>query len=257
MTGPAYDTAIRGGLPAQCAEVRLDRAVPPTHRSNVMIRTTPRFVPALLLAATVALAPGVLRAQASPPAAADDDHKAHHPADAAAAATPAAPAPGMGMGMMGGDMGPMMQQMMPMMRAMMARHGAARMEGPMAMMAPHRVEGRIAFLRTELAITDAQLPAWNSFADALRAQARSMAETRNRMPRGGPGTPMAPMGSGPMGMAAAHPFPDEADRIVQGLSARLEAARGIATAGRALYGALSDEQKKTADELLAMPMHGM
>lgn len=31
-----------------------------------------------------------------------------------------------------------------------------------------RLEGRIAFLRTELRITDAQAPAWESFATALR-----------------------------------------------------------------------------------------
>lgn len=46
----------------------------------------------------------------------------------------------------------------------------------MAMMAGH-VEGRFAFLKTELKITDAQLPLWNAVADAMRANAKSMSET--------------------------------------------------------------------------------
>ena len=185
----------------------------------------------------------------------------------------------MSQGMMGPEMGRMMQRMMPMMRAMMAREGMNLMDGPMGMMAPRRVEGRIAFLRTELAITEAQLPAWNGFADALRAQARSMEASRPPMP--GPGAPPAPgqmpgrppggmggpmpqgmppgMMQGMMTMAAPAdtPFPDQADQLVQTLATRLEAARTIATAGRALYAVLDAVQRKTADELLAMPMRGM
>ena len=43
------------------------------------------------------------------------------------------------------------------------------------------VEGRIAFLRAELKITDAQATAWNAFADALRANAKSLGEVRASM----------------------------------------------------------------------------
>ena len=42
-------------------------------------------------------------------------------------------------------------------------------------MADH-IEGRIAFLREELKITEAQMPQWNTFAEALRANARQMKE---------------------------------------------------------------------------------
>jgi LTXXQ motif family protein len=52
--------------------------------------------------------------------------------------------------------------------------------GMMGMMGEH-VEGRIAFLRAELKITDAQVPQWNTFADALRANAKRMGEMRNTM----------------------------------------------------------------------------
>ena len=197
----------------------------------------------------------------------------------------------MGMGMMGGGMGPMMQQMMPMMRGMMAQR-MDRMDGPMGMMSPRRVEGRIAFLRTELKITEAQQPAWNAFADALRAEARSTEGLRQlMMGQGmmgqGMGMPMAamPQGAGPQGQppgpgamrggmapggtggqmpgAAARPataensFPEQADRLVQELTARLEAARTIVSAGRGLYAVLTEEQRKIADELLAMSMRGM
>ena len=222
-----------------------------------------------------------------------EDHKAHHPSGAVTVqaapgtTTPAPSAPGQGgagqgggvqapaMGMMGGDMGAMMQRMMPMMRGMMAQRGMERMDGPMGMMAPRRVEGRIAFLRTELQITEAQTPAWNAFADVLRAQARGMEAMRSRM-MGGGAMPAGQMPAGPMagaqapgrpvpgaGMAmvpsqsATVSFPDHADHDVHILTASLETARAIATAGRALYAVLTDTQKKTADELLAVPMRGM
>lgn len=261
-----------------------------------MTRTN-QILPAALLAAAIAVAPPTGHAQGlaqpapqvSPKS--DDDHSAHHPTDTTAApatpapGTPAAGAqsqpPGMGMGMMspsgaggmmGGDMGAMMQHMMPMMRAMMDQRMDL-MDGPMGMMSPRRVEGRIAFLRTELKITDAQQPAWNAFADALRAEARSMQDIRQRMTGQGRGMPMAAMPpaaghaaggmGGPMagGMARFDgsdvPFPEQADRLVQSLTARLEAARAISSTGRALYAVLTDDQKKIADELLAMSMRGM
>ena len=48
-------------------------------------------------------------------------------------------------------------------------------DGGMGMMAG-RVEGRLAFLNTELKISDAQLPLWNAVADAIRANAKNMSE---------------------------------------------------------------------------------
>jgi hypothetical protein len=84
----------------------------------------------------------------------------HHPGGA----PPSAAMPG---GPMGGA-GEM--PMMGMMRMMMGQDGM----GGMSMMAGH-VEGRLAFLKTELKITDAQLPLWNAVADAIRADAKTMA----------------------------------------------------------------------------------
>src|SRR6516162_11261321 len=103
------------------------------------------------------------------PAFAQQEHEQHHPGE-----TP--PAAGMqGPGMQGGAMsGAGGMPMMGMMRMMMGQDGMSGMP-MMAAMAGH-VEGRLAFLKTELKITDAQLPLWNAVADAIRTNAKSMSE---------------------------------------------------------------------------------
>jgi LTXXQ motif family protein len=170
-----------------------------------------------------ALTSALAGAQAQP--AQDQQHTAHHPGEAAPAKQPAMGQPGRH---------PMMQ----MMRAMMADHGA---EGQAAMMQPRHIEGRIAFLKTELKITDAQSQQWTAFAAALRESAKAMLRTRDQMMDG----------------AASGTAPDLVQREVKFLSARLESAKMIAATETALYSALSDEQKKTADELLSTPMGRM
>jgi hypothetical protein len=60
----------------------------------------------------------------------------------------------------------MMSMMMPMMMGRMMEGGAM----PTMGMAEH-VEGRLAFIKAELKITDAQQPQWNAFADAVRERA--------------------------------------------------------------------------------------
>lgn len=150
---------------------------------------------------------------------------------------------GMGGGMMGGMMGGGMMKMgdkMPM--GMMQSMGMMRERGAMSGMETiDRVEGRIAFLRAELKITDAQTTAWNAFADALRANAKALGELR---------TSMTQPDAAPQSLA---------DRLAlqeKWLSARLDGTRAIRTALTALAGTFSDDQKKTADELLT-PHMGM
>jgi hypothetical protein len=116
------------------------------------------------------------------------------------------------------------------------RHGPGMMGGGMMgmggmMMAPERIEGRLAFLETELGISDAQMPAWNAFAEALRANARTATMQTMR-----PGADV--------------PAPQMLELHEQRLAQRLEAVRRTAAALGPLYAALSDEQKKTADQLL-------
>ena len=144
------------------------------------------------------------------------------------------------MGMMAGNM-PMtnMMQMMGMMGQSGAETGCTGMSG---MATIDHVEGRIAFLRTELKITDAQSATWNAFADALRANAKSLGEVRaSMMPQAG---------------AAQQSLIDRLALQEQWLAARLEGTRAIKSALTNLVGILSDDQKKTADELLA-PHMGM
>ena len=125
-------------------------------------------------------------------------------------------------------------EMMNMMRMMgMMRPGIAGMID--------RVEGRIAFLRTELKITEAQAGAWNAFAAALRTNAQKLGEVRAAM--------MPQPGAGQQ--QAAPTIAARLDLQERRLQARLEGTRAIKSAVTNLYATLSDDQKKTADELLA------
>jgi hypothetical protein len=124
-----------------------------------MNRTTFRLS---LAAASVVTSLGVAAAQM--PA-------THHAGDPAGAMPSMPPQAGMPMPMSGtggpaaGPMGGGMGKMMDMMRPMMA--------GGMGMPFEH-VDGRIAYLKADLKITDAQSAPWNAFADTMRADAASM-----------------------------------------------------------------------------------
>ena len=119
---------------------------------------------------------------------------------------------------------------MPMMRMMMGQNG-------MAMMAKH-IEGRLAFLKTELKITDAQLPLWNAFAQAMRDNAAAMQAMPHAM----------------MGMSKAATLPDKLAERETMLTAHIEAVRKLKAAADPLYAALNVDQKKTADEIMLSPM---
>ena len=180
----------------------------------------------LLMATALMLATTATWAQA--PA----DHDAHHPAQTVTPAQPAPPSAAQGM------MSGMRMMRMGMMRMM-------GMMGPGSGMSTiDYVEGRIAFLRAELKITDAQMSAWNAFADALRANAKKLGEVRAAM--------MSRSGSGQQPLTLA----DRLDLQEQWLVARLEGIRTIKPAFVSLFSTLTDEQKKTANELLA-PHMGM
>lgn len=171
----------------------------------------------------------ILALLAAPVLAQQPQHEEHHQGTAPPAAT-AAPGPGMPGGSMPEAGG------MPMMRMMMGQDGMAGMP-MMGAMARH-VEGRLAFLKTELKITDAQLPLWNAVADAIRADAKGMGA----------------MSDGMMGASQATTLPDKLALREKIMTAHLEALRRLKAAVDPLYAALSDEQKKTADELVMGPM---
>jgi len=189
------------------------------------------------------------------------DHDSHHPSDSAkseptpASPPPAANRPGMNApqgGMGGMPMMGMMNDMKNMMSSMSMMNTMGMMQ-TMGMMGPgmdgmaiiDRVEGRIAFLRTELKITDAQAGAWNAFADALRANAKKLAEVR---------ASMMPKSSDTQQPAST--IADRLDQQEQWFLARLDGTRAMKAAFTKLNEALSDEQRKTANDLLA-PHMGM
>jgi hypothetical protein len=201
------------------------------------------MIAALMLAAMTA----VTSAQAPT---ADDPH--HPPQSATPAPAPAQPPTGQsGTGMMGdipmmnmmGRMRDMMGGDMPMMN-MMATMRMMKMMGP-GMAAIDRIEGRIAFLRAELNITEAQASAWNAFAETMRANAKKLGEVRaSMMPQPDAGQQQAPT------------IVQRLDQQERWLIARLEGTRALKSAVTTLYGTLSEDQKKTASELLA-PQMGM
>lgn len=145
----------------------------------------------------------------------------------------------MGQGMMGqGGMmaagGSMIGGGMPMAGMMQMMMGSGGMGG---MATIDRIEGRIAFLKTELKIIDQQADAWNALAEVLRTNARKLGELRATM------TPQASL----------------ADRLAwqeKWLTARSENTRAIRIAYNDLAAKLSEDQKKSAEQLLA-PHIGM
>ncbi len=98
------------------------------------------------------------------------------------------------------------------------------------MMSPStaHVEGRIAFLKAELKITDAQQPLWNAVADAMRNHTKSMATISGE---------------------STGTLPERIAALEKVTAARLNAVHKLKAAVTPLYAALTDEQKKVADEL--------
>jgi hypothetical protein len=195
-----------------------------------MSSLTRTMLPAFALAAMMSIAQAQTTGQ---------DRDAHHPGG-----TAAMPSQGMGSGAvvqpgtqqsgtqqhgMMGNMG----QMMPMMRQMMGQQGGMGMGMPF-----EHVEGRIAFLKAELKITDAQAPQWNAFAETLRSNAMSHRAVHQRMTADG----------------APSTWPERLAFQQKMLSTHLDSLKDMEAAVKPLYATLSDEQRKLADQLMSGPM---
>lgn len=152
----------------------------------------------------------------------------HHPQPPTAAGRPVA-SPG-GRAAMQMPMHPMAMGGMPM-------HGG---EMDTAMMS--HVEGRIAFLKAELGISEAQQPAFDRVAAAMRTNATAM---RTAM-----AAHSTAMGSATTGLARG-------DAAIAVMTARLDAMKSMHAACSALYPMLSEAQKKIADELAMHHMGAM
>jgi hypothetical protein len=137
-----------------------------------------------------------------------------------------------GMGMRDMPMGPG-TMMAPGMMGMMRMMG----DCPMMVMGADRstfAEGRIAFLKAELAITEAQKSVWDTYAAALKKNLQGMQAMRQTMVKV---------------MEAKTPV-ERLDAHIAAMEGRVASLKEVKPALSALYGALTDEQKKKADEIL-------
>lgn len=95
-----------------------------------------------------------------------------------------------------------------------------------------RLEGRLAFLRAELRITETQAAVWNSFAEALRSGRQHLLDARQQL--------TAPHSGSPQRL----------EQYEMHLVARLNAVKTARAAFAQLHSTLDEAQKKTADELI-------
>lgn len=100
------------------------------------------------------------------------------------------------------------------------------------------IEGRLAFLKTELAIKGGQEDAWNAYAGAMRSSANSMQQMHDVMMSGDWPTS----------------FPERIERHEKMMFARLESIRTLRKAAVPLYEALDGQQKQVADRIMGMGM---
>jgi LTXXQ motif family protein len=128
------------------------------------------------------------------------------------------------------------------------------------------VEGRLAFLKTELKITDAQAPEWNAYAEAMRTNSERMGELMRQMMSNGMVGQGVWTGQGMMnnqgmmaqGQSRMMSLPDRLDWVEQHMAALMEMLEAIKEPTVQLYTVLSDEQKRIADQLMSpMGMIGM
>ena len=137
----------------------------------------------------------------------------------------------MGHGMMGEGQS-MMGGHGSMMGGMGMGGGSASMCGRMTA----HIEGRLAFLKAEINITPEQEALWKDYANAVRDNAKTMS-----------GRCTSLMGDSG---ASEKSLPDRLDAQEQFVAARLDALRATNKALKPLFQALSDAQKKLADQLI-------
>jgi hypothetical protein len=144
---------------------------------------------------------------------------------------------GPGFGMMGGGcpmMGMMGQGMMG--HGMMGggMMGGGMMGGMMAGSMGAMADGRLAFLKSELAITAGQEEAWNGYAKAVKDRVEVMQGLHQTM-----------LDTMQKGTAL-----ERMDVHIQAMQAMLDAMKDVKPATEKLYAALTDAQKKLADDLI-------
>jgi hypothetical protein len=152
-----------------------------------------------------------------------EEHEKHHVTDESPQLQMDCPMMGsmMGQGKMEQGMGGMMGQGMEKMPMMGMMHG------PM-------LEGRLAYVKAELGITEAQAAAWKEYEEAVRANAESMQDMHQTM----------------MQAMRAGSAVEKLEKHAAAMEARAKALEALKEPTTKLYEALSPEQKQKADRLL-------
>ena len=143
-------------------------------------------------------------------------------------------------GMMGQDTGgqdtggmmsgcPMMGDMMGGGKGMKKGMGHGMMMHSVPMM-----EGRLAYIKADLEITEAQMPAWDAYADAVRVRHTTMESMHADM-----------MKAKESGSAL-----ERMDARLKAMESMVDSLKALKPSTEALYAVLTDEQKKKADQLL-------
>jgi hypothetical protein len=109
--------------------------------------------------------------------------------------------------------------------------------GAMMCRMDEHIDGQLAYLKAELKITDIQLPQWNIFAQAFRAETEKKAQLcREAMEQARAG--------------ASAGLLDSLKMTEDQMAKRLDSLRAMRAAVLPLYSVLTKEQKKTADEIM-------
>ena len=104
-----------------------------------------------------------------------------------------------------------------------------------------RVAGALAFAETRLKITDAQRPAWNKLVTAVKSSSGAMEK----------------ICADPAKMKPPATLPERAQRMEEMTAMRLEQIRQVRPALDEVYATFTEDQKKTADEMVGRFMrHG-
>jgi hypothetical protein len=96
------------------------------------------------------------------------------------------------------------------------------------------MEARLAYIKADLEITDAQSAVWDAYANAVRGRHSAMESVHADM----------------MKAKENGTVVDRMDARIKALESMADSLKALKPATEALYAALSDEQKKKADQLL-------
>ena len=99
-----------------------------------------------------------------------------------------------------------------------------------------QVEGRLAYLKTELGITEPQAEAWKQYEDAVRSRPSAVQGMRQEMMKAMQGGSVA----------------DRVKTRITMMEEMVASMKAQSTAIENLYKVLTDEQKKKGDQLLRM-----